>query len=62
MGLVAKRDIAVGEPITLKNVTFAFPAVGIEVEYWREVVGGIIANPILAGQIINWKDLRDIPR
>ena len=61
MGLVAKRDIAAGEKITLDNVTFAFPAVGIEVEYWREVAGSVLDHSISAGQIIRWRDLRDIP-
>jgi sialic acid synthase SpsE len=62
MGLVAKRKLMAGEFISLENVTFAFPARGIEVEYWREVVGGVLSRDVGAGEVINWKDVCDFPR
>jgi len=59
MGLVAKKDLSVGDIISLDNVTFAFPAQGIEVEHWKEVLGNSLKVSINAGEIIRWQDLHE---
>jgi sialic acid synthase SpsE len=38
-GLVAFRSIAAGESLTLDNVRFAFPVVGLHVQHWDRVAG-----------------------
>lgn len=52
MGLVASCDIRSGEPLTLDNVTFAFPAFGIPVEEWSNMEGKTVTSSISAGQLI----------
>jgi len=57
MGLVAARDLRPGERLNLAAVRFAFPAVGIPVEDWDRVEGGVLVTPIAAGQPITSSDL-----
>lgn len=57
MGLVAARDLAPDEPISLETVRFAFPAHGVGVEEWEEAVGRSLAHPVAAGQPVGWHDL-----
>ena len=46
MGLVAKVDIQKGSILTEKNVTFAFPVIGIPVEHTEFFLGKIIKKSI----------------
>jgi sialic acid synthase SpsE len=62
MGLIARRDLNVGDRISLDTVSFAFPARGIMVEHWREVVGWSLTTPIRAGEAVGWQDIRELPR
>ncbi|WP_448546805.1 N-acetylneuraminate synthase family protein [Thalassotalea fusca] len=58
MGLVAKTKLAAGEQLSLENVTFAFPALGVSTEYWQEVQNFRVTSPINAGQPIHWRDIQ----
>jgi sialic acid synthase SpsE len=57
MGLVAKRDIVSGDVISLDSVTFSFPAKGIPVECWEEVVGWKFRSHVSSGKYIKWADI-----
>ncbi len=57
MGLVARHDLAPGDPIDEDHVTFAFPARGIPVEHWDEVTGWVVTEAIAAGAAIGWGQL-----
>lgn len=57
MGLIAKRDLVAGDELNLESVDFAFPAKGVRAEYWSEVEGHDLKNPIPAGQVIKWSDI-----
>lgn len=57
-GLVAKHPIASGDAFTLDNLRFAWPAIGISVEYWDLVLGSLAARQIEADEVIHWSDLR----
>jgi len=48
MGMVAKQDIQSGEVLSLENVYFAWPAEGVQVEYWQEVEGQKVSKTIKA--------------
>ena len=52
MGLVARVDLDKGAILTEENVTFAFPVVGIPVEYIELYFGREIKNPVAAGSPI----------
>lgn len=56
-GLVAKRELSVGDKINLDNIRFAFPAVGIPVENWDLIEGWQIAKSIKAGAPLRWEDV-----
>jgi sialic acid synthase SpsE len=57
MGLVARRDLAAGEVVSEATSDFAFPAVGVPVEYWALVQGWRIRRNIAARTPIRWGDL-----
>jgi sialic acid synthase SpsE len=57
-GLVARRTIAEGEVFAADNVRFAWPPLGVSVEYWDLVVGGRAARTIPADEVIAWSDVR----
>lgn len=57
-GLVAKRIIAAGEVLGLDNVRFAWPPLGIAVEYWDLVAARRAARTIQANEVIDWGDVR----
>ncbi len=56
--LVAKRDLAPGDVISLDTVRFAFPCRGIPVEQWDIVNGWEIVSPITSGSPIQWADAK----
>ncbi|MFO7727444.1 MAG: N-acetylneuraminate synthase family protein [Desulfonatronovibrio sp.] len=57
MGLIAARDLAKGEEISMGDLSYAFPALGIKVEYTQEIVGSHLINHKRAGEVINWQDI-----
>jgi len=52
--LVAKRDLAPGDGITLETVRFAFPCLGIPVQHFDLVEDWEITVPVAAGKPIGW--------
>lgn len=60
MGFVAKHDLQPGDEINLENITFAFPAKGIPVEYWGEVCGWKMKTQVSAGSVIEWQDVANM--
>lgn len=57
-GLVAKRTLVEGEVLGPDNVRFAWPPLGISVEYWDLVASHRAARPIQANEVIRWSDVR----
>ena len=60
MGLVAKRDLAEGDRISPDTVTFAWPAKGIPVEHWGEVIGWRVRTSVDRGRVIAWSDVEPL--
>ena len=60
MCLVAKYDLDTNSILTLGNVTFAFPPVGIGCEYWPEVSGKAVIVPLKKGDVITWGHIQDL--
>lgn len=56
-GLVAKKDLAAGEVISLETVGFAWPPEGVPVRYWSVVEGQKTARAFQAGEPIPWKGI-----
>lgn len=56
-GLAASRDLLPGEVLTLDNVRFAWPPLGISVALWDTVQGHRAARAIPEGQPIAWSDV-----
>lgn len=57
MCLYAREDIHVGETLTETNTGYAFPLLGVGVEYIEQVLGRTASQKIRKGQPINWSDL-----
>lgn len=57
MGLVAARDLAAGQPLTLDAVDFAWPNLGIHVEHWELVANWRVRRDLARGRIIRWQDV-----
>ena len=57
MGLVAVKDLQPGEELTLENVRFAFPTLGIPVEKWDDVAGSKVSHEVAANTPLKWKDV-----
>jgi sialic acid synthase SpsE len=56
-GLVAARDIAAGEKLTVESCGFAWPPLGVKSEDWSSVEGQTAARSLSAGEAITWKDV-----
>jgi len=56
-GLVAKQSIAKGETFSPDNLRFAWPPVGVSVEYWDLVVGSSATRILKSGEAIRWNDV-----
>lgn len=56
-GLVAKRPITEGEVFGPDNLRFAWPPIGISVEYWDLVVGNRSKRSLKANEPISWSDI-----
>ena len=57
-GLVAKCHIAEGEVFSPDNLRFAWPPLGISVEYWDHILGNRAARALEPNEAINWSDVR----
>jgi sialic acid synthase SpsE len=57
MGLVARQEISEGEVLTNENIGFAFPPIGLGVEYTEFVLGKKVNRAISVGKPINMSDL-----
>ncbi len=58
-GLIASKDIQIGEKFSSSNVGFAWPALGINSEYFELVEGKVSKQFLEKGRVINWMDLED---
>lgn len=56
-GLTARRDIKKGEILDIDSLRWAWPPLGISVEYWDMVVGNRTNRDIAAGEVIEWRDI-----
>jgi len=57
MCIYATTDINTGDQLTTENISFAFPLIGIGVEYAEQVIGRKVKISVKKGQPINWSDL-----
>ena len=58
MCLVAKNNLKKGDVLTLENITFSFPEIGIPAYDWGKVENQILAKDIDKNNIINWSDVK----
>ncbi|WED41906.1 N-acetylneuraminate synthase family protein [Legionella cardiaca] len=56
--VVAKKDLQPGDIISLDNVRFAFPCLGIPVQHWDLANGSKIVSTIAANSPIQWQDIQ----
>jgi len=56
-GLVAKKNIEPGEQVSIDNVSFAWPPVGISVSEWENVKGRVIIKKLKKGEPIDWNSV-----
>ncbi|WP_288349401.1 N-acetylneuraminate synthase family protein [uncultured Thalassospira sp.] len=59
MGLVAAKNLSEGEYVSSESVSYAFPALGIPVEYWSRVNGSRITKSVEAGKPLEWDHVDD---
>lgn len=57
MGITAKTNIKLGDKLTLDNLTFAFPLLGIGTEHWSEILDKPASGDILVGTPLTWRDI-----
>jgi len=57
MCLVAKKDLQEGDMISLDNVMFAFPQIGIPVEMWEIVENKFLHHSVPKGSPIYWHNV-----
>jgi sialic acid synthase SpsE len=60
--LVARRDLAPGDTIGLETMRFAWPCLGIPVQYWDLVAGWAVTRPVAAGRPVGWQDVQQQSR
>lgn len=53
-GMVAKTDIKPGDTLTLENVQFSFPPLGISVEHWDITENKKTLKALKKNQVISW--------
>ena len=54
MCLVAKMDLPLGEKLSIENVTFAFPPLGIGCEHWPTIAVKVLKKALKKGEVIKW--------
>ena len=57
-GLVARAGLRAGAPLTLENVGFAWPPLGVPAEYWDVIEKREAARDLTPGEPIRWEDVR----
>ena len=55
--IVAKKDIPEGEIISLENVTFKRPAMGVEAKYYQYLIGKKTKKNVRFDEILEWKHI-----
>jgi sialic acid synthase SpsE len=58
MGWVAKRALPADQAISLEDLTYAFPALGVKVEETPMALKWVLVRAKEAGEVIGWQDLR----
>lgn len=58
MGVVARHDMPAGHTLTLADLSFAFPAIGVPVEQAREIIGRRLVDDVSRGAPIAWSTLQ----
>lgn len=56
-GMAARRNLAAGEAVSLDDVHFCFPPLGISAGDWDRVANARLVRPVAAGQPVRWRDL-----
>jgi sialic acid synthase SpsE len=59
--VVAARDLAPGDRISLDTVRFAFPCRGIPVQHWDLVNGWVLTTRVSAGEPVQWGHVQQSP-
>ena len=54
---VASRDISTGKKLSLKNIVFKRPGVGITVDQWERIEGKKIKRAVASGQFLRKSDI-----
>lgn len=57
LACAASRDLSPGEPLTLDNITFGRPCIGIGVEHWDDIAGRTLLNPKKKHEFLGWEDI-----
>ena len=57
-GLTAKRRILEGQVLAEDDLSFAWPPLGIPVQYWDLVVGNRAARTIGSNEVVRWGDVK----
>jgi len=58
MCLVAKKNLKKGDVLTLENVTFSFPEIGIPAYEWDKVENQVLNKDVIKSNIISWPDVK----
>jgi len=56
--LVAKKDILMGEKLSIENLGFALPPVGIPPSFWDLIVDKEAAKDIAKNKVLAWEDIK----
>jgi sialic acid synthase SpsE len=56
-GLIARKDIKIGEVFNEVNMGFAFPPLGVSVVFWDDVIGCKALKAVKQGEAINAVDI-----
>ena len=58
MGVIARHDMPAGHTLTMADLSFAFPAIGVPVEQAHEIVGRRLVDDVSRGAPIAWSALQ----
>jgi sialic acid synthase SpsE len=56
--LIAKKDISKGEKLTIENLGFALPPLGIPPSFWDLIAGRQAAKDIAKNDVLSWQDIK----
>lgn len=57
-GIVARKDLNIGETLTLENVQFSFPAIGVTAKEWHKVEGKTLLEERKTGDEIGFNHVQ----